>query len=86
MLSRDGVIARFVFAACFYFLSGSGAINGWLATLSGFLGSVEMACGLLRYSPLAEYIRSRQCKTSPTVSDVLTVKAPDNDCDKSNRK
>ncbi|NLW90339.1 MAG: hypothetical protein GXY34_01890 [Syntrophomonadaceae bacterium] len=69
MLSRDGVIARFVFAACFYFLAGSQMIDGWLATLSGLLGSVEMACGLLRYSPLVEFISSRQCKIPPVISD-----------------
>lgn len=78
MLSRDGVIARFVFAACFYFLSGSQMIDGWLATVSGLFGSVEMACGLLRYSPLAEFIENRQGKPSPTVSDRVPIQEPDN--------
>lgn len=81
MLSRDGVIARFIFAACFYFLSGSQMIDGWLAILSGFFGSVEMACGLLRYSPLAAIIELRQSKASSVV-----LQKPDINCDKSNSK
>ncbi len=54
MLSRDGVIARYIFAFCFFFLSGSQLITGWPATISGVLGTVELATALLWYSPLGE--------------------------------
>lgn len=61
MLSRDGVIARYIFAFCFFFLSGSQLITGWPATLSGVLGTVELATAILWYSPLyelANYLKS----------------------------
>ncbi|WP_061214247.1 YgaP-like transmembrane domain [Syntrophomonas wolfei] len=54
MLSRDGVIARYILAFCFFFSSGSEMLTGWLATLSGILGCVELATALLKYSPLYE--------------------------------
>lgn len=54
MLSRDGVIARYLFAFCFFFLSGSEMITGGLATLSGVFGCIELSTALLRYSPLYE--------------------------------
>ena len=56
MLTRDGVIARFILAFCFFFLSGTEILTGGLATLSGVLGTVELATALLRYSPLQEII------------------------------
>lgn len=55
MLSRDGVIARFILAFCFFFLSGTEILTGGLAALSGVLGTVELATALLRYSPLQEF-------------------------------
>lgn len=54
MLSRDGVIARYILAFCFFFLSGSQLITGWPATISGVMGCIELATALLRYSPLYE--------------------------------
>lgn len=54
MLSRDGVIIRFMLAFTCFFLSGTGILTGGLATLSGVFGVVELATGLLRYSPLQE--------------------------------
>lgn len=60
MLSRDAVIARYVFAACFFFLPGSQMITGWPATISGLLGSIELAAGLMSYSPLVELINLRR--------------------------
>ncbi|MGI5920444.1 MAG: YgaP-like transmembrane domain [Syntrophomonadaceae bacterium] len=54
MLTRDGVIARFILAFCFFFLSGTEMVTGWLAAISGTLGTVELATALLRYSPLYE--------------------------------
>ncbi|MDD3269824.1 MAG: hypothetical protein PHX14_10910 [Syntrophomonadaceae bacterium] len=54
MLSRDGVIARYILAFCFFFLSGSQLISGWPATVSGVLGCIELSTALLCYSPLYE--------------------------------
>ncbi len=56
MLSRDGVIARFIFAFCFYFLSGTQMVTGWLATVCGVMGTVVLTSALLRYSPLVEFL------------------------------
>ncbi len=61
MLSRDGVIARYIFAFCFFFLSGSELITGWPATISGVMGTIEFTTALLWYSPLydlAEYFKA----------------------------
>lgn len=52
MLTRDGVIARYIFAFCFFFLSGSGIVTGWLGGLCGILGTMELVTALQRYSPL----------------------------------
>ena len=54
MLSRDGVIARYILAFCFFFMSGSELITGWTATISGVMGCVELVTALHRYSPLYE--------------------------------
>ena len=62
MLSRDGVIARYIFAFCFFFFSGSELITGWPATISGVLGTIEFATAVLWYSPLydlADYLKSK---------------------------
>ena len=66
MLSRDGVIARFIFAFCFYFLSGTQMVTGWLATICGVLGTVVLTSALLRYSPLVEFLSIRAEKKSST--------------------
>ena len=55
MLSRDGVIARYIFAFCF-FLCGSQMVTGWSSAVCAILGCVELATALLRYSPLYEII------------------------------
>lgn len=54
MLTKDGVWARIIFSICFFLLSGSGMVTGWPATLCGILGTVELATGLLHYSPWVE--------------------------------
>lgn len=54
MLSKDGVIARYILAFCFFFLSGSEMVTGWWATASGILGTVEITTALMKYSPLYE--------------------------------
>jgi hypothetical protein len=57
MLSSDGAWARFIFSLCFFLLSGSEMITGWLATLSGVAGTIELATALMRYSPLQDLIQ-----------------------------
>jgi hypothetical protein len=62
LLTRDGVIARYIFAFCFFFASGSELITGWYATVSGVLGTIEFATAILWYSPLndlADYLKSK---------------------------
>jgi hypothetical protein len=59
MLSRDGVIARFIFAFCFYFLSGTQMVTGGLAAICGVMGTVVLTSALLHYSPLVEYLSIR---------------------------
>ncbi|KUG03466.1 hypothetical protein ASZ90_019102 [hydrocarbon metagenome] len=54
MLSKDGVIARYILAFCFFFLSGSQMLTGTAGAISGILGTVELGTALLRYSPLYE--------------------------------
>jgi hypothetical protein len=51
LLTRDGVIARYILALCFFFASGSGLATGWPATLCGVMGTIQLASALLRYSP-----------------------------------
>ena len=62
MLSRDGIIARYIFSLCFFLLSGSELITGWLGTISGVLGTIELATALLCYSPFNEIISHYQSK------------------------
>lgn len=64
MLTKDGVWARFIFALCFFILSGSCMVTGWPATLCGVLGTMELATGLLRYSPLVELFNNLSSKDS----------------------
>lgn len=52
MLTRDGVIARYIFAFCFFFLSGTEMVTGWPATCCGVAGTIELATALHRWSPL----------------------------------
>lgn len=83
MLSRDGVIARFILAFCFFFLSGSEILTGGLATLSGVLGTIELATALLRYSPVYElYDMAKQAKTEKPQVDVKTYRPALNDSKK----
>lgn len=59
MLSKDAVIAYCIIAFCFFFLSGSGLISGWTATVSGVFGTISLASALLKYSPLHEYFSKK---------------------------
>jgi len=81
MLSRDGVVARFIFAACFFFLSGSQMLTGWPATICGLLGSIELAAGLMSYSPLVELFDQRKNKSTSKDSGVIPLKKPSNSSD-----
>ena len=75
MLSRDGVIARFIFAFCFYFLSGTQMVTGWLATVCGVMGTVVLTSALLRYSPLVEFLSIRAERKS---GEEISVKSQGN--------
>lgn len=66
MLSKDGTMARFIFAFCLFFLSGSGMVEGWWATCCGVLGTVELATGLCHYSPLNEWLSLRNPGKDPS--------------------
>lgn len=54
MLTRDGIIARYILAFCFFFLSGTEMITGLAATFCGVMGVVELSTALLHYSPVYE--------------------------------
>lgn len=70
MLSRDGVIARFILAFCCFFLSGTEILTGGLATLSGVIGVVELATAMLQYSPAIELYEMARVKMNGNVSRV----------------
>jgi len=59
MLSKDGVIARFIFAFCFFLVSGTGMVKGNVATICGVLGTIFLTSALLHYSPLEELIANK---------------------------
>lgn len=63
MLTRDGVIARYILAFSFFFLSGSGMITGTLAMISGVLAIVELGTAILKYSPIYELYAIRKAKS-----------------------
>lgn len=66
MLSRDGVIARYILAFCFFLLPGSGILTGNAAAFCGIMGVVELSTALLHYSPayeLWDLIKSRRLST-----------------------
>lgn len=56
MLTRDGVIARYILGFCFFFLPFTEMLTGNLAAVSGVLGVVEITTAILRYSPLNELL------------------------------
>ncbi len=56
MLSLKSVIFRYAICLGCFLLSGSGTITGWPATICGVFGTIELACALLRYSPLCELL------------------------------
>ncbi|MEN6463335.1 MAG: YgaP-like transmembrane domain [Syntrophomonas sp.] len=66
MLSRKGVIIRYILCLCFYLLSGTGLVTGWLAAISGVLGTIELATALLRYSPVYDLMAFLDIKFEPS--------------------
>lgn len=54
MLSKDGIIARYIFSFCFFFTSGTEMVTGYMAAFFGIMGVIELATALLAYSPLYE--------------------------------
>lgn len=56
MLSKKSVIIRYALCLCCFLLSGTETVTGWTATLCGVFGTIELACALLRYSPVCELL------------------------------
>ena len=78
MLSIKGVITRFIICLTCFLLSGTGTITGSLATLLGVFGTIELACALLRYSPLCELLASSQLNVPKVVmNDTLRYTYPE---------
>lgn len=65
MLTRNGIILHYVCCFCFYFLSGTQILTGWMAGISGVLGTIALASALLGYSPCAELLSSVELKAKP---------------------
>lgn len=74
MLSKDGVIARYIFAFCFFFLSGTELVTGYPASVCGVLGTVELATALFCYSPLHESINYLSEKYNNLVQNQAKLK------------
>lgn len=74
LLSKDGVIARYIFAFCFFFLSGTELVTGYPASVCGVLGTVELATALLCYSPLHESINYLSEKYNNLVQNQAKLK------------
>ncbi len=67
MLSKEGVIIRYMICLGCFLLSGSETITGWPATICGVVGTIELATALLQYSPLYELKESLNFKV-PQIS------------------
>lgn len=72
MLSKEGVIIRYMLCLGCFLLSGTETITGWPATICGVVGTIELATALLQYSPLHEIMESLNWK-APQVP--IAVKA-----------
>ncbi len=57
MLSKKSVMIRYAICLCCFLLSGTETVTGWTATVCGVFGTIELACALLRYSPLVELLK-----------------------------
>jgi len=78
MLSKKGVIIRCIICLSCFLLSGTGTITGWMATICGVFGTIELACALLRYSPLCELLANSELKVPKVVmNDNLRYTYPD---------
>lgn len=67
MLSKKSVIIRYAICLSCFLLSGTGTVVGWVATLCGVFGTIELACALLRYSPLVELLSMAGLKVPEVV-------------------
>ena len=56
MLSKKSVMIRYAIWLFCFLLSGTGTVVGWVAAICGIFGTIELACALLRYSPLVELL------------------------------
>jgi hypothetical protein len=65
MLTKKGIIARYILCGCCYFLSGTQILTGWPAGISGVLGTIALASAFLQYSPLAELMDSLDLRFEP---------------------
>jgi len=63
MLSKEGVIIRYMICLGCFLLSGTETITGWPATICGVVGTIELATALLQYSPWTELMSSLNFKT-----------------------
>ncbi len=54
MITKDGVIARFIFTFCLFYLSGSQILTGWAGATCGIIGTAFLVSALMQYSPIYE--------------------------------
>ncbi len=77
MVTKDGVIARFILTFCLFYLSGSQILTGWAGATCGIVGTAFLVSALMRYSPIYELydiiiearIRKKQTKTALNTND-----------------
>jgi hypothetical protein len=65
MLSKNGVRIRFAICICLFFLSGSQLITGWMGTICGVVGTIELATAILRYSPVCDLKKNINLNVQP---------------------
>ncbi len=76
MLSRNGVITRYIVCLACFILSGSGLVTGWMGAICGTVGTIELATALLRYSPLGDLKMVLNIKTEPKTKHTTTFRGP----------
>ena len=67
MLSKKSVIIRYAICLSCFLLSGTGTVEGWLATFCGVFGTIELGTALLQYSPLVELLSKTGLKVPEVV-------------------
>lgn len=76
MLSRNGVITRYIICLACFILSGSGLVTGWLGAICGTVGTIELATAVLRYSPLNDMKIFLNIKAQPKARRTTTFRGP----------